>query len=83
MRKFERKKWLTEIMDEIGMADNGKIDLSKKVSDLSSGNRMKLAIAFVLARDTQCLILDEPASPLDPLMRDKLCEILRDYLVSR
>ncbi len=77
VKEFDR------IMNEIGMADNGKIDLSKKVSDLSSGNRMKLAIAFVLARDTQCLILDEPASPLDPLMRDRLCEILRDYLVSR
>ena len=25
---------------------------------------------------------DEPASPLDPLMRDTLCEILRDYLAN-
>ncbi len=77
------KKAFDRILEDIGMADGGKIDLSKKVSDLSSGNRMKLAIAFALARDTECLILDEPASPLDPLMRDKLCEILREYLVSR
>ncbi len=79
---FDEKEF-DRILDEIGIADGGKIDLSKKVSDLSSGNRMKLSIAFVLARDTECLILDEPASPLDPLMRDKLCEILRNYLVSR
>ena len=26
------------------------------------------------------MILDEPASPLDPLMRDKLCDIIREYL---
>lgn len=26
------------------------------------------------------LLLDEPASPLDPLMRDKLCFMLREYL---
>ncbi len=53
---------------------------SKKVSELSDGNRMKLMLAGVLARDTSLLVLDEPASPLDPLMRDKLCEMLRAYL---
>ena len=42
--------------------------------------RMKTALAAVFARDTKCLILDEPASPLDPLMRDKLCSMLREYL---
>lgn len=52
----------------------------KKVSQLSDGNRMKLIIAGVLARDTKCLLMDEPASPLDPLMRDKLCELIREYL---
>ena len=41
---------------------------------------MKLVLAAVLARDTECLLMDEPASPLDPLMRDKLCEIIREYL---
>lgn len=52
------------------------------VKNLSDGNRMKLMLATVLARDTDLLILDEPASPLDPLMRDKLCEIIRQYLSS-
>ena len=52
----------------------------KKVSDLSDGNKMKLMLAGVLARETSLLILDEPASPLDPLMRDILCDILRQYL---
>ncbi|MGN0403419.1 MAG: ATP-binding cassette domain-containing protein [Acetatifactor sp.] len=54
--------------------------LSKGVGKLSDGNRMKLMLAAVLSRDTDFLILDEPASPLDPLMRDKLCDIIRDYL---
>lgn len=54
--------------------------VGKKVKELSDGNRMKLMIAGVLARDTELLIMDEPASPLDPLMRDKLCEMIRDYL---
>lgn len=50
------------------------------VSKLSDGNRMKLVLAAVLSRQTDCLLMDEPASPLDPLMRDRLCEIIREYL---
>lgn len=46
----------------------------------SDGNRMRLALAAVFARKTDILILDEPGSSLDPLMRDRLCDRLRDYL---
>ena len=53
---------------------------SPKVSTLSDGNLMKLEIAGVLARDTNLLILDEPASPLDPLSREELCDRLREYI---
>ena len=56
-------------------------DDNKKISDLSDGNNMKVKLAGVLARDTDLLILDEPASPLDPLMRDKLCDMIRNYLI--
>ncbi len=55
-------------------------DPKQKVGALSDGNRMKLMIAGVLARDTRLLLMDEPASPLDPLMRDRLCEVIREYL---
>lgn len=61
----------------IGSADGEK---NKKVSELSDGNLMKLMIAGALSRDTDLLIMDEPASPLDPLMREKLCELIREYL---
>lgn len=53
---------------------------NKTIANLSDGMRMKTALAAVFARDTQMLLLDEPASPLDPLMRDKLCSMLREYL---
>ena len=45
----------------------------KKVSELSDGNKMRLMLASVFARDTQVLMMDEPASPLDPVMRGSLC----------
>ncbi len=60
--------------------DLGIGDRKKKVSSLSDGNRMKLTMAAVLARETECLLMDEPASPLDPLMRDRLCGMIRSYL---
>ena len=52
----------------------------KSVSKLSDGNLMKLMLATVFARNTDMLILDEPASPLDPLMRDMLTDMIRAYL---
>ncbi len=52
----------------------------KKVTDLSDGNQIKLILAGLFARKTDILILDEPASPLDPLMREKLCDLLRRYI---
>lgn len=52
----------------------------KMISKLSDGNQMKLALATVFARETDILILDEPASPLDPLMRDILSDMFRSYL---
>ena len=64
-------------IDTEGMVKGKK---GKKVSKLSDGNRMKLMLAGVLARDTELLLLDEPASPLDPLMRETLNDILRGYL---
>lgn len=65
------------ICGELGI---GGSDGGKQVRSLSDGNRMKLMLAAVLARDTKLLILDEPASPLDPLMRDRLCDMIREYL---
>ena len=73
-RKFE------SYCDELAIFSDKAYNPSQKVSGLSDGMRMKLMFAGVLARDTDLLIMDEPASPLDPLMRDKLCEIIRDYL---
>lgn len=71
---YEDRFWA--ICEELGIPAG----VTKDVKNLSDGNRMKLTLAAVLARDTEMLILDEPASPLDPLMRDKLCDIIREYL---
>lgn len=51
-----------------------------RIDKLSDGMKMKTMLSAVFARDTKMLLLDEPASPLDPLMRDKLCSMIRDYI---
>ena len=76
---FDEKKF-TALVSELALDLQGKMNLPKRVSELSDGNRTKLMLCSVLARDTRLLLLDEPASPLDPLMRDKLCDLLRRYL---
>ena len=72
---FDEEKY-RDICSKLAVPD----DDNKKISELSDGNQMKLKLAGVLARDTGMLILDEPASPLDPLMRDRLCEMIREYI---
>lgn len=71
-----RKERFREICEELNIP----VKWADEVKKLSDGNKVKLMLATVLARDTNMLILDEPASPLDPLMRDRLCDILREYL---
>ena len=55
----------------------------KKLIKMSDGNRMRTYLAAVLARDTRLLVLDEPGSSLDPLARDMLCDMFREYLAER
>ena len=55
----------------------------KRIMQLSDGNKMRTYLAAILARNTELLVLDEPASSLDPLARDVLCDLFREYLNER
>ena len=50
------------------------IALERKIGDLSHGMRMKMALMCALPYRPQLLILDEPFSGLDPLVRDEFME---------
>ncbi len=52
------------------------LDTSRKVEDLSLGNRKKLAIILALLKKPELIILDEPSAGLDPLMQNLLFEVL-------
>ena len=52
----------------------------KKVADLSRGMGMKLSLAFALAHHPELLVLDEATAGLDPIARDEVLDILRDFV---
>ncbi len=54
------------------------LDLDRKISDLSMGNRKKLAVIQSLIHNPKLLILDEPTSGLDPLMQNRFFNIIRE-----
>ena len=51
-----------------------------KVKELSTGMREKFSIAIALSHHADLLVMDEPASGLDPVAREELMEILSEYM---
>ncbi|WP_251198578.1 ABC transporter ATP-binding protein [Anaerotardibacter muris] len=67
-------RYFQQLMDRFGLAAD------KKVTDLSRGMGMKLSLAFALAHHPRLLILDEATAGLDPLARDEVLDMLRDFM---
>ena len=71
-----RKKDCTE--EAKTLCERLQLDTSRKVDDLSFGNRKKVAIVCALQSNPDLLILDEPTGGLDPLMQKEFFEILKE-----
>jgi len=65
----KRIKYLAEVMD---------LDLTKRIDDLSYGNKKKVGIVQGLLHEPKLIILDEPTSGLDPLMQQKFFNLLKE-----
>ena len=46
---------------------------------MSRGNKMKLAIAAAMSHGARLLILDEATSGLDPVVRDRVVDMIADF----
>ncbi|XZF76452.1 ABC transporter ATP-binding protein [Bacillus sp. AL-1R] len=66
---MKRMKELAEVMD---------LDLTKKIDDLSLGNKKKVGIVQGLLHEPKLIILDEPTSGLDPLMQQRFFDLLEE-----
>lgn len=60
-----------------------KLDIDKKIKQLSKGMQMRLALMLNLSISPDLLILDEPTSGLDAIVKKELLDILIDEINER
>jgi ABC-2 type transport system ATP-binding protein len=65
----ERMGQLSELME---------LELNRRISDLSYGNKKKVGIVQGLLHSPSLLLLDEPTAGLDPLMQRKFFDLIRE-----
>lgn len=56
------------------------LEPDKKIRDLSKGNRGRLKIVLTLAREVPYILMDEPLSGLDPLVRQSIVKGMISYV---
>jgi ABC-2 type transport system ATP-binding protein len=69
-----RRRMIGDLLDLVDLADKR----DSYVQGLSRGMQQRLCLAHTLVHDPAVLILDEPASGLDPRARIELRELLRE-----
>jgi ABC-2 type transport system ATP-binding protein len=86
-------EWVTALVRLNGVSDTEAdamarraieaVDLSdaagKKIGAYSKGMRQRVKLAQAIAHDPELLILDEPLSGMDPLMRRRTIALIRDW----
>jgi ABC-2 type transport system ATP-binding protein len=86
-------EWITALVRLNGLTDSeaaaaanealGKVELldaaNKKIGAYSKGMRQRVKLAQALVHDPELLILDEPLTGMDPLMRRKTIRFIKDW----
>jgi len=60
------------------LAERLALDTNRRIDELSSGNAKKVALVQSMLHSPRLLILDEPTNGLDPLIQNRLSELLRE-----
>ena len=67
-----------DVRRSLALAERLELDLTRKVSFMSTGMKQKLALAATLAADTPIYILDEPTANLDPTVRATVLSLVAE-----
>lgn len=62
------------------LCDRLQVDVEKRISELSLGNRKKVSIVCAMQHKPKLFIFDEPTSGLDPLMQTEFFDLIRGYV---
>ena len=87
------REWVTALVGLNGVSESAARDLAaraletveltdvadKKIAAYSKGMRQRVKLAQALAHDPELLILDEPLSGMDPLVRRKTIRLIKDW----
>lgn len=68
MPKAQRLSKAREVLETVNLGDWAE----KKVAELSGGMQQRVGLARAFATDAEILLMDEPFSALDPLIRNRL-----------
>lgn len=64
----------------VDYCDRFQIDVNKKLSKFSTGEKLKFQFAFALSHKPKLLILDEPVGNFDPEFRKEFLSILSEFI---
>jgi ABC-2 type transport system ATP-binding protein len=62
------------------LSERLEFDPTRKVKELSKGNRQKLALVIALMHNPELLVLDEPTSGLDPINQQVIFDIIAERI---
>ncbi|MFM1539858.1 ABC transporter ATP-binding protein [Helcococcus ovis] len=57
-----------------------KLNKDKKIKEYSKGMKMKLSLMVALSHNPELLILDEPTTGLDPVVREQILDMFLDFV---
>ncbi|MBO4389343.1 MAG: ABC transporter ATP-binding protein [Lachnospiraceae bacterium] len=63
------------------LCERMELPVKKKLSKFSKGMKMKMQIATALSHNAELLIMDEATTGLDPVVRNEILELFREYLM--
>ena len=86
-------EWVTALVGLNGVGDSAAHDMAaraletvgltdvsnKRIAAYSKGMRQRVKLAQALAHDPELLILDEPLSGMDPLVRRKIIRLIKEW----